>query len=251
MVGYHFKHCGHKAKHRPTLRQAAVAACGDAAQPRNVERQVRYVAREEDMELGTLFSGVQAGGSVITAVASVFFLYQVVLLKRQLTQGAEQLLQAKQQLASGVQWNKLNAAFTYFHSDVVLQKERAAARSLQKVGFDLHTEKGPLTPAQVDLLKGDFDQFADVKDFLNLLEDYCTAVRIGAIDDNAAYAMMSGMIIRWQRSLRAFVDERRKNVGDSEVFCELEALAERWATRDAENRRQREAEHDEGKRRLN
>lgn len=218
------------------------------AKSKDWPRQPLESARSQALEI--IPEWLQGIGSLIAAVTSLFLLYQVVLLKRQLTQGAEQLRQAKQQLESGIQWNKLNAAFTYFNSDVVLQKERSAARSLVAVGFDLHNGRVPLAPAQVDDLKKNFEQFADVKDFLNLIEDYCTAVRIGAIDDDAAYAMMGGMVIRWNQSLHAFIEERRKSLDDPDVFCELENLARAWGERDAQTRQKREAELEEARRRM-
>jgi hypothetical protein len=218
--------------------------CGmaSAASPEPVKPDTKSINTE-------IPAWIQAISSLIAAATSVFLLYQVVLLKRQLMQGAEQLSQAKEQLESGVQWNKLNAAFTYFNSDIVLQKERAAARSLASVGFDFFNSQSSVTPAQVLKLQADLDHFANVKDLLNLVEDYCTAVRIGAIDDDAAYAMMSGMVIRWHRNLRGFIEERRETLKDPECYCELEKLAAVWGRRDEENQRQREAELEAIKRR--
>jgi hypothetical protein len=185
---------------------------------------------------------IQALSSAASAIITAILLYQVSLLKAQVKQGSGQLEQAKRQLESGVQWNKLNAAFTYFNSDIVLQKERAAAKSLQGVGFDLYSSSTPLTNDQLAKLKENHDSFADTKDFLNLVEDYCTAVRIGAIDEDAAYAMMSGMVIRWNRLLGTFIADRRRVLDDPEALCELERLATTWSVKDEENRRKRETE---------
>jgi hypothetical protein len=199
---------------------------------------------------GDLPDWIQAVSSAVSAIVAIVLILQLSLLKKQLALGAEHLKQAKQELESGVQWNRLNAAFTYFNSDMVLQKERVAAKSLAGIGFDFYNSQEPLEPGHVEQINSSVDVFADVKDFLNLIEDYCTAVRIGAIDDDAAYAMMSGMVIRWAIILKPFIDYRRHALGDQEAFCELEKLAEAWRIKDQENCRKREAELAEAQRRI-
>lgn len=167
---------------------------------------------------------MQAWGSVVSAAVSVILLVQVAFLWYQLRQTKEQLVET-------AKWNRLNAAFTYFQSDVILQKERAAVEALSAVGYDLLDAAEPLTGPQLKALKADVTKFYPVKDLLNVAEDFATAVHIGAIDEDAAFGMMAILITKWERFLRPVIDERRNANGSAAVYCEVEKLARSWRRR--------------------
>src|SRR5688572_6389993 len=157
--------------------------------------------------IGLIPDWIQAAAAIITAAVSIILLRQLSLLK-------EQVRLAQEQLRSGVEWNKLNAAFMYYNSDLVLQREKDVAAALAKAGINFHVQRDPLSAEAVEAIYADVDVFGDVKNFLSLIEDYCTAVRIGAIDEDAAFAMNSALIMRWERVFSPFIDRRRLDVGD-------------------------------------
>lgn len=166
-----------------------------------------------------------AGAAIVAAVVGIRLLRQVSLMEQQFSL-------MERQVESAVQWNKLNAAFTYYNSDLVLQRESDAATALAGLGIDFHTQREALTIGQVDEIAASAEIFARVKGFLSLIEDYCTAVRIGAIDEDAAFAMNSALIMRWESVFRPFIDYRRVTTGDSEAFCEIEKLAKEWRAKE-------------------
>ena len=170
------------------------------------------------MESPAITDWIQAAAAVLTAVVSVILLRQLTL--------------AKNQLESGVKWNKLNAAFTYFNSDLVLQREQEVAEALTKAGVDFYAQTTPLTNVQLDAIHNDRSIYIAVRSFLNLIEDYCTAVHIGAIDEDAAFAMNSALIMRWHAVFGPLIDRRRVETGDAESLCEIEKLAIAWRKKD-------------------
>jgi len=173
----------------------------------------------------TIADWLEAIASLVAAIVGLILLRQLKLMQVQVEHAATEL-------ESGVQWNKLNAAFTYFSTDLLLASERKAIAALRHAGFDLLFSETALNQEQLAALKQDSDRYLDVKDLLNVLEDYCTAVRVGAIDSDAAYEMMGGFVVRFQRLLRPVIADRRSI--DPKVFCELESLADEWGRRFAE-----------------
>ncbi|MEM7480441.1 MAG: DUF4760 domain-containing protein [Acidobacteriota bacterium] len=167
------------------------------------------------MQTPNLADWMQAWGSVATAGISFLLLLQLAILWRQ--------------LRSASQWNKLNAAFTYFSTDVIMDRERAANEALGICDFDLVNSDNALTEAQLLTLKKDKDAYQEVKNFLNIIEDYSTAVHLGAIDEEAAYNMISVLLTRWVKLLRTFIDDRRVMLGNERIYGELERLCQVWA----------------------
>ena len=171
----------------------------------------------------------------IQALAAIGALLVIWLLKKQVDILQDQLRLTKDQLESGVKWNRLNAAFTFFHSEVVLSRERAAAAALHKLGINLYNTTEALPPEIISKILRDWDALADVRDFLSLVEDYATGIHHGAIDEDAAFAMMSGLIIRWSTVFRPFIEARRLEVHDRLAYSEFDQLAERWRIRDGQD----------------
>jgi hypothetical protein len=198
----------------------------------------------------TIVDWIQGIASAVAAIVAIILLKQLHLLGKQLHLMREQVEQSAEAFAASIQWNKINAAFTYFSSEVILKSERAASKALESVGFDVKDAEQPLGQDNLAKLKENLDYFYDVKDFLNLLEDYCTAVQAGAIDEDAAYAMNSGFIVRFQYLLEPFIVDRKEFLKDPEVYCELEKLATTWRARDKERLARRDEKVAEADRRL-
>src|SRR2546423_14678574 len=87
---------------------------------------------------------LQGIGAMITAVVSFFVLLQLSLAKKQLQLTVNQIDLTREQMKLGMQWNKLNATFTYFTNEMLMDRERAAVEKLSILGIDLYTANDPL-----------------------------------------------------------------------------------------------------------
>lgn len=185
-----------------------------------------------------LTAWIQACSAVVTAVVSIILLRQIFfakdqlkLAKEQLQSGIEQLEIARRQMETSIQWNKLNATFTYFTNDIFMQRERAMVRRFSSLKVNLYRETEPINNEILDAIYNDVDAFMEVKDFLNLLEDYATAVRVGALDRDCSYAIMAAIIIRYARVLMPFIVRARKEMDNQQYYIELEKVALDWGSR--------------------
>lgn len=177
---------------------------------------------------------MQAWAQIVTAVVTVLLLLTLVLTRRQVKL-------TREQIESAVRWNRINATFTFFSTEQLAKPERAMVKSLQKLGINYHQQLAALTARQLEAICGNAEVLIDVKEFLNMLDDYATAVRSGALDADTAFAMMRYVVSRHYRTFKPFIQRRRRETDDQSVYCELEGLAEAWLTR-AEEERRREGE---------
>lgn len=174
------------------------------------------------MDTPSVTDWVQAISAGVTAVTSVFLLAAIYLTR-------EQIRLAKEELKSVDRWNRITATFTFFTTNTLAEPESKAAAALRSVHMDLQRQTTPLTDAQVEKLIGDFDAFAQVRIYLNTLEDYAVAVTCGALDEETAYRMMSHVVARHFRIFKPLLDRRRADLNDSTVYCEIQRLAGSWA----------------------
>lgn len=160
---------------------------------------------------------LEAVGTVITALVSLFLLRQITL--------------TKEQLESTVKWNKVNATFTYFTNAMFMERERIVSEVLSKLGIDLYLTEESLDDHIVKEILNDPLKYREVKDFLNLLEDYAAAVRVGAFDPDCSYNIMSEIIPRYKKVFMPFIKELRDIKKNELVFIELENVALVWESR--------------------
>src|SRR5438477_10689940 len=78
---------------------------------------------------------LQATGSLVSRIATVAVFWQLIV--------------ARNQLANGNTWNKINATFTFFRNDDFMERERAAVIALAPLGMNLYQQMSPLEPEMV------------------------------------------------------------------------------------------------------
>jgi hypothetical protein len=178
---------------------------------------------------------LQAGSAMVTAAISFFVLYQL-----RLTQ--QQIRLAREEAHRTVTWNKLNATFTFLNDSVFSERERAAAEYLNHFGIELIHATEPLNRGTVEQLRNDFEACFHLKALLNLMEDWATAVKVGLVDHETAYATISGQFIRYGGVLMPFIESHREITNDDEFYIEFERIYLEWKAR---SERDREIHHRE------
>lgn len=167
---------------------------------------------------------IQALGAAATAVISLFVLLQIRL-------ASEQLKLSREQTDKEILWNKLNATFVFLNGEHFDQKERRLAVRLLPLGLNLLYATEPISEEMVGRIREDVDVYAEVKSFLNLLEDYATAVRVGVVDAESAYAIISGQLIRYGNVMMPLIQKDRAITDDDEFYIEFEKLYLEWRSK--------------------
>jgi hypothetical protein len=169
---------------------------------------------------------VQALGTFVTALATIFVLYQIKL--------------TREQIASAEKWNKFNATFAYFTSDKFIVCERAVAKALRAIGVDFYRVTEPLSPETVNAIWGNDGIYVEVRNYLNFLENYATTVNRDRLDEDCAYSIAAGAIIRLGQVFEPYIEKWRREANDHELFTEIQALSKKWRDRfNAESTRYR------------
>lgn len=137
-----------------------------------------------------------------------------------------QLYLAKQQLVLTVQWNRMNAVFTYFSTQEFADRERAVAERLSMLGINFYHQRQALDSSIVASVLEDSDHLDPIKNFLNYLEYYSAAVRKKIADPEMSYKLTVGVITRYYRVFEPLIEARREN--NKRAWLELEELALEW-----------------------
>jgi hypothetical protein len=162
----------------------------------------------------TIIEWVKASGVIIAAV-SLYLSYR--------------------QLRSNIRWNRINATYTYLPETVFVEREPAAATALQAVGIDLYKQQEPVTTQIVTAIIDDSNAFKEVKDFLNMFEDYATAYKAQAIDQNHAYQLSASRFILYYRVFQPFIEELRAKRRNPKIWLQFDLLVtEDWYPRQKE-----------------
>jgi len=164
-----------------------------------------------------LNSWLQTIAQLITSALSLLLIIQVYL--------------AKEQIKLGIRWNKLSATFTFFTNDTFVKIELPAAEMLKALGVDLYRRREPLDDTTVKAILEDPDKFKEIKAWLNLLEDYATAVHVGVLEPDSSFDLMADVIIRNFQIFKPIIDCIREEMNNIRVWIELEKLALKWETR--------------------
>jgi len=139
---------------------------------------------------------------------------------------------AYRQLRANVRWNRINATFTYLPEALFIERERAAAAALETIEKDLYQQTTSLEPKAVDALLNNSNAFRDVKDFLNLLENYAAAHKAGAIDPDHSYILNASQFIRYYDVFQTLIEKIRSERNNEMFWVEFEVLAnEKWRPR--------------------
>ena len=114
---------------------------------------------------------------------------------------------AYRQLRANVRWNRINATFSYLSEPFFLERERGAAAALKGVGIELYEQSTPLAAPAVDAILADSNVFREVKDFLNLFENYAAAHKAGAIDPDHSYILNASQFIRYFEVFEPLIEQ--------------------------------------------
>jgi hypothetical protein len=162
------------------------------------------------MGLWAFFSGV--GGLVGVGVAFI---------------ALQQLREMKRSIDDAKRWNKLNSAFSYLpksHEFIEIEKE------LNNSFIALIDRNTALSPEDVTTLFNDDNKELRVKlkSYLNLLESFCTAIEMGAVDEDAAREMYSHKFKRHYQELLPYINYVRTTQNVSGLFSSLETVVSSW-----------------------
>ncbi|GIU34330.1 hypothetical protein TUM4644_35560 [Shewanella colwelliana] len=162
------------------------------------------------MGLWSFFSGV--GGLVGVGVAFI---------------ALQQLKEMKRSIDDAKRWNKLNSAFSYLpksHEFIEIEKD------LNNSFLALIDRNTALSTEDVTTLFNDDHKELRVKlkSYLNLLESFCTAIEMGAVDEDAAREMYRHKFKRHYQELLPYIAHVRTSQNDSGLFSSLETVVSSW-----------------------
>ena len=162
------------------------------------------------MGLWAFFSGV--GGLVGVGVAFI---------------ALQQLKEMKRSIDDAKRWNKLNSAFSYLpksHEFIAIEKD------LNNSFLSLIDRNTALSTDDVGTLFNDDNKELRVKlkSYLNLIESFCTAIEMGAVDEDAAREMYRYKFKRHYEELLPYITHVRTVHNDTGLFSSLETVVKSW-----------------------
>jgi len=128
-------------------------------------------------------------------------------------------------------WNKLNSPHNFLDVERSERLTRRAFREMRRLGVDPHKL---VSAGDADKIHDDETAQLAVKSFLNDVENICTAVRIGSVDEDCAYAVHSARVVEIVRRFGPFIAKVQDAYGDPELFIEQLKVAARWEKRTLE-----------------
>lgn len=137
-------------------------------------------------------------------------------------------------------WNKLQSQYSFRDSPTFAHRRRVV-EATEAVGVDTFLRVAPLEQDELERLWQDKNAYWAIFDYMNDLETACTALRLGSIDPEVAYAEYSSPVIRGFSLFRPWIEKVRRHYNDDELYYEIERVAHLWAERDAKNIQAREA----------
>jgi len=155
---------------------------------------------------------------------------------------------AYRQLRANVRWNRINSTFTYLPEAFFLERERAAAAAIQMLHIDLYKQLAPLDASTVDAILANSDVFKELKDFLNMFENYSAAYKAGAIDPDHSYILNASQFIRYLDIFYPLITRVRKERDNRLFWIEFERLAEHWRKRQKEELKSLDEKRDDARR---
>ena len=182
------------------------------------------------MNIGNITEWISALSALVSAVVGIVLLFQIAL--------------AKKQLYNSINWNKINATFTYLTDAVIMERERATAESLKKIDIDLYSRREPVSEQQANSILHDTNTNREVKDFLNVFEGYATAINSGAIDENLAYHLRADRFIRHFEIFKSFINASRNQLQNEMYWIEMERIYRKWKPRRQKEREEAELERE-------
>ncbi len=168
------------------------------------------------------FLDVATAVGAIATTFGVFFAYK-------------QLKNLDATLQDSRKWNKVISAFNITLSNSEIN---SIEEELNNSFIKIIDRTSPLSSAEVDQIAKPENARLKIllKNYLNGLESYCTAVNIGAVCDETAQRKYSYKITRHFIELKPYIDRLRAEHNESSLFVELETVVSKWSARPRPNR---------------
>jgi hypothetical protein len=166
---------------------------------------------------------------IVSAVASCVSALVGVLLLRQISLTRDQIRIAREQSEATATWNRLSGAYALISPMHLAESERRVHEALAKLSIPYVTPTAsPLNESQTEQVWQNENVYVVVREHLNLLEEYATAIRCGSIDKDLAYALRCYAITRATKHLRLFIERARRHFDDHTIYLEMDNLLKDW-----------------------
>jgi uncharacterized membrane protein len=141
---------------------------------------------------------------------------------------AKQVAGHKRQVRHQHTWNTLISYHQLFPA-VPPEDANHAMRQLATELKFVSAFKGfgtPIDDATVDILYSDAEKDVTTRDYLDGFELFCGAIAAGIVDEDYAFSMQSGRVIRTLTIFRGFI--KRCQAANAMAYLELEKRANAW-----------------------
>jgi hypothetical protein len=156
---------------------------------------------------------ITAVANLVLALGIGIAIYQAILLNSQLKDARK--------------WNVLTAALEYMPVSSELSELEI---ELNKSIVRLIDREQPLTANELEeLLKPESESIRiKLKNYLNLIERYCTAINFGIVDKEFAKSVFKEKFIRHYEELLPYIEHFRKKHNAQTYYCEMRRVVEEW-----------------------
>nr|WP_320114041.1 DUF4760 domain-containing protein [uncultured Desulfuromonas sp.] len=127
-------------------------------------------------------------------------------------------------------WNKLRSEHNFIQK-WHLEFEVNMIKAAQTIGIDLKFRPGPLSDDEISKIVSSEDVLASVTMLLCDIENICAAIRIGAADNDLAYATHSSRIVARYKMFEPLIEYMRTRENDDEIYIEFQKIALEWEAR--------------------
>lgn len=131
------------------------------------------------------------------------------------------------QLRQTTYWKKVEVQHTLAADLPSYDLEKEVWKTIIDLGGDPTRE---ITPDIATGLRDSLMYRLLIKTYLNKFETFCAATRAGLIDRDYAYRVYRFQIIRAYRIFKDFILVGRAEYGNDKLYCELQHVAEKWAS---------------------
>lgn len=126
-------------------------------------------------------------------------------------------------------WNQLQSHHQFFKDTPSAECETKTHQAAKRLGIDL---QAPLNAQAVETIDQDNDAHLAIQAFLNEFEELCTAIEMGTLGEDIAYAVDSSGIRKIYRVYVPLIDFWQKKEDDPALFTHIKAVALRWEMRE-------------------
>jgi hypothetical protein len=126
-------------------------------------------------------------------------------------------------------WNQVQSHHQFFKDTPSATGLRKAHETSKKIGVDPET---PLDAQSARKIDEDDDAHFAVKDLLNDFEELCSAIEVGTVGEDYAYAVDSSRLLKTYKIYKPLIDFWREKDQDAEIFIHIQKVALRWEARE-------------------